>query len=257
MRQSGHKRKASYERGQYGKSYYKKAKSGPSSEGMIDPGFTRKEGFYGRYNYGAGSTELKFFDVGQQDQNATNTGTIVESVNNISQGVNESQRVGRKATVKSIHMRFDCNLTSRNNIANPPPGDTIRIMVYWDKQTNGDAATVNNLLADDPGTAGRSYRSWSNLNNKGRFVTLMDKFITINPQNYTTDTSGDPPVIDYSKGNEYHWCEFHKKVNIPIEFSGSTGNQQEIRTNNIGVLFITHNDVITVDWNSRIRYVDN
>ncbi len=187
-------------------------------------GYGRTSGYYGRYLPGK-AQELKFHDLDITDADVAVNGTIIEpSCNLIAQGVTESQRIGRKCTIKSINWRFNIQLD--NGVATQTTGETVRIILYLDKQANGAAATVTAILeADD-------YQSFNNLANKSRFRTLMDRTFDLNVQaasgNGTTDDTSRFAVND----------AFYKKCNIPIEYDSTTGALTEIRSNNIGVLIL-------------------
>ncbi len=219
-------------------------------------GFYRKGGYYGRYNK-KGNGELKFYDVAMDDavidsagtiQDPTNPGPAAaqESIVGIKQGTGESERIGRKCTIRSIGWRFDVSLPEQDAVATPSSGDVVRIILYQDKQTNGATATVLGILE----TA--DYQSFNNLANTSRFKTLMDKTMTIN---YETLASDNANVV--SQGNVLRQFSFFKRCNIPLEFSSTTGALTEIRSNNVNVLLISRAGIAGFASQFRIRFSDN
>ena len=60
------------------------------------------------------------------------------TLNDIPQGTGESQRIGRKCTITKILARLEFKFLSDVEATNPNATsrtfDTIRIMLYWDKQ---------------------------------------------------------------------------------------------------------------------------
>lgn len=209
------------------------------------PGYQRTTGFYGRYAPVGPGGELKFFDVTLDDAVIAATGTVTDSINKIAQGVTESQRVGRKCTIRSIGWRYIISLPEVTAAANPPGSDTIRLIMFLDKQCNGATATVTGILE------GAQFQEFNNLANKGRFRTLVDEMVDINY------LSG----VGISASQDYAGVRvsgsFFKKCSIPIEFDSTTGAITEIRSNNIGVLLISGAGLPAFGSRIRLRFSDN
>lgn len=195
----------------------------------------RRVGYYGRFNGGPGR-ELKFFNLANVNATGTvsSTGEIFPTVNNIGQGTNESQRIGRKCTIRSLQWHYTITLPVA---ASAIGDDVIRVILYLDKQANGAAALVTDVLyvAD--------YNAFYNPENMGRFRILMDRSHAINA------TAGD--ANRFSKTYQGH---FSKRCTVPLEFSQSTGALTEIKSNNIGVLFISMQGQATFDSVMRLRF---
>jgi hypothetical protein len=208
-------------------------------------GYYRRSGYYGRFqDTGA---EMKFHDVDVDDAAVATNGSILNSgsVNLIAQGVTESTRVGRKAVIRSINWRW--NLKKAATTAGSNASESIRLILYLDKQCNGAAAGVTDILESD------NYQSFNNLANKGRFKILMDKEITMN----ALSGGGDGTTEDY--GAVERNGSYYKKCSIPIEFSSTTGAITEIRSNNLGVLILSKNGTSTApvfDSKMRLRFTD-
>ncbi len=202
-------------------------------------GFVRTGGFFGRFSSGM---ELKFHDLSIDDPVIATGGTIaIDSVNKIAQGTTESTRIGRKCTLRSINWRFRICLPAATDGASA--SDTVRIILYLDKQANGATAAVTNILES------ADFQSFNNLANKTRFRTLMDRTYTLN-----ASISGDGTTIDTSQVDLDD--SFFKKVNLPIEFDSTAGAITEIRSNNIGILTISSNGLAGFDSSMRIRFSD-
>ncbi len=214
----------------------------PTYKRRFRPGYNRTAGYYGRY---AGGGELKFHDVDLDDAVIAAGGTITASVNLIPQGVTEVQRIGRKCTIKSINWRMSLNLAEQDAQATPESGDTVRIIMYIDKQCNGATAAVLDVLES------ADFQSFNNLSNKSRFRTLMDRTITLNFATLASDGAG---VV--SSTDMFIDQQFYKKCNIPIEFDATTGAITEIRSNNIGVLLISRAGVSIFNSKIRLRFSD-
>lgn len=210
----------------------------PPPASLVFPGYTRTGGFYAAAaaSRAAPANELKFFDTNVDNATMAATGEVFPSVNLVAQGTGESQRIGRKLVIKSIDWKYTVSLPGGGAAA-----DTVRIIIFVDKQCNGSAATVAEILAST------DYQSFNNLSNKGRFLTLCDKTFTLN-RNAGQLSSSYPEVrMDGT---------WHKTLNLPIEFDSTTGAITEIRSNNIGVLQIDATSQAKLDSVVRIRYVD-
>lgn len=224
-----------------------KARSGQrqlaSRQARFTQGRDRVSGFYGRYPTaaGAGTGELKFWDVTVNSAGVGSAGLVHPSMNLIPQLITESGRIGRKCTIKSINWRMQHQLPGS---ASGLPGETLRVILFLDKQCNGATASVSDILAN------ADYQSFNNLANKDRFRTLMDRVVDIN------ETSG----ADNGAGSNYltqvESDSFFMKCDIPIEFSSTTGAITEIRSNNIGVLLISRADTMDFQSEMRLRFTD-
>ncbi len=194
------------------------------------------------------SAELKFHDLDIDDATIAANGTIAEdSVLTIAQGTTESTRIGRKLTVKSINWRMQIKLLA--STATAATSDSIRVILYLDKQTNGAAATVTDILeADD-------FQSFNNLANKSRFRTLMDR----NYDMVAKSGSGRGSTDTLAFGEDVVNDTFFKRCNIPIEYDNSAadGTIGTMRSNNIGVLLLASSGSVQFGSKMRIRFSDN
>ncbi len=208
---------------------------------IVVPGFTRSGGFFGRFGVGG---EMKFHDLAVDDTAIATGGTIASlSLNLIAQGTTESERIGRKCTIRSVNIRFEVRLPTQT--AGASASDVARIIVYQDKQANGATAAVLDILK----TA--DYQSFNQLSNKSRFRTLMDRTYDVN----SLAGGGDGTTEDY--GQTIISDTLFKKVNIPIEFNGATGAITEVKSNNIGILTISRTGNAAFASNVRLRFSDN
>lgn len=204
-------------------------------------GFQRTSGFYGRFT--GPNAELKFHDLDIDDTVVAQAGSIAEdSCNAIAQGVTESQRIGRKCTIRSIAWRFDLQIPNVDQ--STASAEVIRVILYLDKQCNGATAAVTGILES------ADYQSFNNLANKSRFRTLMDRTYSLKHQAGAWDGTGTDWSQDIMNDS------FFAKCNIPIEFDADTGAITEIRSNNIGVLLISRAGVGSFLSKMRIRYSD-
>lgn len=192
---------------------------------------------------GESAIEYKFHDLDVDDAVIAAGATIAkDSVLTIIQGVSESQRIGRKCTVRGINWRF--RLTLASTAVAGSTSDIVRVMLYVDKQTNGAAATATDILA----TA--DFQSFNNLSNKGRFLVLMDRTYALSAQagsgRGATDTLsyGETAVVD----------SYYKRCSIPIEYTAGTGAIAEMPSNNVGVLLLSQSGQTGFASKMRIRF---
>ncbi len=212
------------------------------------PGGTRVGGYYARYNVplGAAAQERKFFDVDVDDAVITATWAFfgTGTINNIATGTGESGRIGRKITVKKVMWKYTVTLPDTTVAASTR--DTVRLVLYLDKQCNGATAAQATMWQSD------NYHTFRNLENSARYRILHDKVIDLNSQAGGTSGAGVHQFgADSVSGTFYHDCT------IPIEFSSTTGAITEIRSNNLNIVVISKNGLCGLDSKVRLRYLDN
>ncbi len=185
---------------------------------------------------------MKFHDVDIDDAVVSVAGTIQAGVNLIPQGVTEKTRVGRKCVIRKIQWRWSSFLPSTST-----PGsttDVVRMILYQDKQANGAAAGVTDILETD------DYQSFLNLANSGRFKILVDRLISHVSKSGAYDGTNDQFGENVVNGSYYKNCF------IPIEFDSTTGAVTEIKSNNLGVLLVGQTGVATFNSAIRLRFSD-
>lgn len=176
------------------------------------------------------------------------------TINDIPQGTGESQRIGRKCTVTSVHCRLTFRLedlfsaTSNLNVAYNM-SDNLRFMIVLDRQCNGAGAGGTEILAVD------TYDGFMNLSNKGRFRILYDKIWAMNGR---ATSAGTGTTNDCQGFGDQRIIKINKRCFIPIEFDGATGGLSEIKSNNIGIVIWSNVGVIWFLESSecRIRFID-
>ncbi len=210
---------------------------------VVVPGYTRSSGFFGRFK--GSEREMKFHDIDINDAVVQAGGNIAEdSCNVIAQGVTESQRVGRMCHVKKIMWRWELVLPTTAVAADTC--DVVRIVLYWDRQTNGAAAGVTDILETD------DFQSFNNLAHRKRFKILYDKTIAMNCES----GSGRGTTDTLSYGCRIRTGSFYKKCHIDIEFDSTTGAITEQVSNNIGVLLVSSAGKTGFNSKMRLRFTD-
>ncbi len=206
-------------------------------------GKDRTGGYYGRFAHnGSAGAELKFHDVDLDDALIATPSALTASINLIPQGVTEKTRVGRKCVIRAINWHYQLSLAEQVDKTSPSSGDTVRVILYQDKQCNGATATATGLMETD------DWQSFRNLANSGRFKILMDRTHNINFMTLTSTQNADT----FDQANVLRDYSFYKKCAIPIEFDATTGAITEIRSNNIGVLLMAPGGA-SVGFESKFR----
>lgn len=199
----------------------------------------RTGGYYGSY-LRRGRDELKYIDT-------TSTGTVngtgsLTLLNGIAQGQDITQRIGRKAILKSIYFRLDLYPSTT---ASSPTGDIVRVLVVYDCQTNSSAPGLGNILISP------QYLSPMNLDYRDRFKILIDKHVTMPANVYTTGNisagEGQPKIV-----------KVFKRLNMDQVFSGTANTIGSIATGSIYlVLLALGTNVTTANMWCRIRFTDS
>jgi len=204
------------------------------------PGVTRTVGAYQRSR--PNSREKKYFDtaIGPNLANAS-AGLIAGSLNLVPAGTTDTTRVGNKITITNVNIK--CFFNQDDIGAAVPGGFNMRMILYIDKQANGAVATVGDLLTS---TTIQSFRNMTQLE---RFEILKDQ------------TCRCVPVVTnvLHSDDTYHYFTWSKRVNVPVYFSGTTGAITEIRSNNIGILFIADRATANIGQigQARVKYYDD
>ncbi len=202
-------------------------------------GYLRVGGYYGRYNRNM-RQESKFNDGNGNFVAVSTGGTQSTSMVLIAQGAGESQRIGRKIKVTSLSVRFSMNLGNSTAAANT--SDIIRLIIVHDKQCNGTNAQWLDVFES---TGWDAYR---NLANVGRFNVLLDKRLSLR-----ASISGDGTTSRSGESNRT-W-NFHRKLNIPVEYDAATANIADLKSNNLLFMFQSRFGLIDVFERRRIRFL--
>ncbi len=217
-------------------------------------GYNRTGGYYGRFKgksssaRGSALQEMKFVQFPFDNSNISPLGVTTAILTTIVQGDSEAERIGRRATIRSIAWRINLSLPIQDAKALPVAGNIIRLMIVQDTQCNGVAIPITQLLE------AADYQSFNNLANKNRFKTLYDKYHTLNYSGLASDAVG---VV--SQAAHERFLAIYKKVNIIIEFdnTATTGVISTVRSNNIQAFAISKASGAAMISLVRIRFTDN
>lgn len=192
----------------------------------------------------ASSAELKFKDTTKAQTALASAGTIFnDTLIGMVEGNTDSTRIGNRITAKSVMLRGTAKMAA--TAAATDTSQTVRIIVYLDRQANGATAAVGDILAS------ADYRSFNNLDNSDRFRTLAEEVIDMHLSGAT------PSGAAYTYGETSKSFFLKAKLNLDIKYKGNAGSVADLASNNIGVLVISETDAIgTVGYIARVRYTD-
>lgn len=210
-------------------------------------------------------TEKKVLFTGTADPTnivlPMNTTGVVVAINLIAVGSSMFNRVGRKIEMRSV--RFVAKLENPGVTRATINPDMGRIMIVYDRQTNGAFPAIADILqdTDQAGTNTTEGMSGLNMDNRERFVTIMDKKIGL-PQatmtagvatNVFPNDSDIPVVID----------EFRKLRGLTTHFKADSSPAVigDVSTGGLYVVALSQiqaagTEVWQYNFNVRLKYVD-
>jgi len=212
------------------------------------------------------ASEKKVLFSGAADGTSANslalnqTGTI-QGLNFIQVGSSMFNRIGRKIEMRSV--KLICTMNTLNVTRATISPDYARVTIVYDRQTNGANPVFADIYQDTEqnGTNTTTAKSGLNMNNRERFVTILDKRITI-PQ--ATATAG---VLTNVFPNDFmiplRWEEFRRLRGLTTHY-GADSNPAvvgDIRTGGLFLTCIADNtaagaELFSLDYNVRLKYVD-
>ncbi len=223
-------------------SYQRRRYSKKSARQAFRKGYDRTGGYYGRFTGVNG--ELKFKDTVVSDTPIT-AATVIQNLTVIAEGNGESQRVGRKVTIKNIHIKGVMTLIPASDAANT--SEKVFGYLVQDMQTNGAAFVALDLFDTD------IIASFRNLANSGRFKILAKKTFMFKAGGAAP--SGAAFIFSSDQKN----VNINKKCNIVMEYdnSATTGVITSVRSNNLYWVTQSTNGVVNSVLTARIRYSDH
>ncbi len=171
--------------------------------------------------------ELKFIDT-SNTVSINSTGTVTPLTLS-AQGNTTTQRVGLNISLKSLHFRIAVNLNASATFSN------LRWILFRAKQTDGVVPSVNDVLQSV------QYDSPADNTNRADYWFIKEGIIALDAAHVLV-------------GRKYF-----RKLNIKVQYSGSTAVEASIKSNAIYLLLLSDEGTNTpaVDYYSRIRFTDD
>ena len=202
--------------------------------------FVARPTFKPQYQRIPNSFEKKFKATNVSNTADVSAGTVFSSLNLVAQGTGENNRIGNKMTVRNVNIYGLANMDDQGTGAFG--SGNLRVILFIDKQCNGASAAVLDILE----TA--TLTSFRNMDQLDRFTILKDKVFPV--------PCRAANALHTDTGNRY-W-KMSKKCNVDIQYSSTTGVITEVKSNNIGLLYISDNAAVNAGnpANVRIKYTD-
>lgn len=179
------------------------------------------------------STEYKWWDT---SQTSYTTGTVTP-INLVPLGDDANTRDGRKISIKSI-------LITGYGAAADTKGAP-RIMLVYDKQTNGSLPAITDILSEN------NWSSAHNLNYRNRFKVLYD-----NVGGIGRNTNPLMVVPSGTASGQFIWHDY-LKCDLETIFGEAQTGIQMIKTGGLYFVYIGTGMIsIMGEFRTRIRFVD-
>lgn len=213
----------------------------------------------------SGATELKSVDTPNQTQ-AINSLGFYTVCNIPEEGSSFYNRIGRRIRMKSLHLRGQINPSNTN--ANAVPQGQARIMVVYDRQSNGALPALSDLILaySASGATTSAVLDGINMNNRDRFLVLMDNQVTLpaigvngaTPANITMYP--DPNANAGGNQGTIMVNRFIKLKGLETHFKASTGAIGDIATGALLVFTLSSDpnasQAYNFNWTSRLKFYD-
>lgn len=196
--------------------------------------------------------EVKALDNPPITTPITTTGTFI-LLNDVPNGSQYFQRVGTKVTMRNLHLTGFIT-----NTATSAAADWVRIMVVYDRQTNGALPASADLISSiaSSGTTSSMGLDFLNLNNRDRFTVLRNKKYVLPTVTNTAGVLTNVGVIDGAYPT-VHFDEFITMKEMVAQFKASAGSVADIASGSL-LLYVQSQGTASwsFTWSSRLRYDD-
>lgn len=213
----------------------------PSDYGGIRGAPADRSGRGFRGTYSRSQAEKKYIDIQSAAYECDTTGSVV-ALNLCDEGTSVSERIGRKICIKSVQIRGFL-LPQDGQVSSA----SCRVMLVWDKQVNGVIATIAEILS-----ASTSH-SFMNLDNRERFVVLMDKMFSFGISDTTMPLGNGPSTAVVNKYKKMPEGSF-------TIFDGTGGGIADVNTGALYLVTIGNNQAglgRNLVAATRVRYTDS
>ncbi len=200
------------------------------------PGFNRRLG--PKYST---ALEHKWRDstIAASTPNRNETAPVISFVGGIGQGNGDEDRIGNQITIHSIAFK----IAGRPQAGTDAPV-SYRIFLVYDRQTNGAAPIITDLL-----TSTTTPFSFNNMDNRFRFKTLW--------------TSGLFQLEHEASasGQELYWTEVFMNCHLPVQYGTTGANVGDIQTGSLHMVWISNAataaaNAHTFQLGLRVRFTD-
>ena len=167
------------------------------------------------------------------------------SLNLISQGTSQNQRIGNKVCLHAIRARGVFQLI--NNITNSSA--VVRVLLVRDKQCNGAQAVPADVL-EVTAAATTDYNAFLDMDNLDRFDIIKDKTYKIGESGFGIVGTGSAVcTIPFKMSHKIKNPSYQE-----IIYSSTTGAITEVRSNNYFFLVFASNANVTLSGKTRVYW---
>jgi len=173
-------------------------------------------------------------------------------LNAVAEGDGESQRIGRKYTVTSVHVQGAVYRQNRNAQAEVGDANFVKIALVLDTQTNAAQLNSEDVFI----SAGSGALAFKNLQYAKRFKILHQETIDVQPG--APSWNGTAAQLETGGYN----CSFqiNKKLNLPVLCKGTSANVTDITDNSLHMIAMANLSAanasgIEIVYSSRVRFV--
>lgn len=200
--------------------------------------------------------EVKSVDVNAISAVISSAGTFTW-VNQPVEGTSYYQRIGRQIEMQSLHLT---GYLTFNSTSASTTEDYIRIMVVYDRNTNGALPNTADLILNQnaAGTTTTTGLDHLNLNNRDRFMILRDQRIYW-PGTTNSATGSLPTFQGAVEGDKatFMITHFIKLNNLLCEYKASAGAITDVSSGALYVFYMSYNNqAVTFNFTTRLRYKD-
>jgi len=239
-------------RGTYKKRNYSTRKSFGTGAYGPRAAVARTRGFFSgglsRSKYNLATSYLDSY-INQSLEIYNGAASQLSCLNLIANGTDVDARDGRRVFVTTYCLRFHFYPFDHSD----PPGlqdSQLRLIIFADKQTNGTAPAITDLLVDN------SVSSMFNENNRQRFEVFYDK--TWAPETYLLPPVGtqDPSVWSATAFKTVRQ-NLRIRINRTTQYSGTTNSIADVQSGALWMLWLCDAPVghgYTVDLSDRLYF---
>lgn len=196
-----------------------------------------------------------------------NNTCVVQPMNLVQIGSTFCQRIGRRISMQSVHLHGSIDGGVNQNFFN----DYCRMLIVYDRQTNGTLPSIVSILQNTdtnavnvaPGAANtQSAYIDLNLNNRERYLVLMDERIWLPPCN-SAGAGNTLLATEGSQKTQFNINRFVKLKGLETHFQADTINPPvigDVATGGLYLVIVGSATAGTEGYNAdlswRLRYTD-
>lgn len=174
-------------------------------------------------------------------QTMSSSGVVYDMTSNIQRGTDAYSRLGDKINAKSMTIRG--LIYQSSDIFYP---GSYRFIIFVDKNSNGTAPTISDLLTSS------TFDADINIQNRSRFVILKE---VINTLDIPVTLWNGTDYKAFGQGRAFKW---YLPLDFQIGFKGNSGTSSDNQQNSIYMAVITDvNTNVQFQCKSRIMFTDD